>query len=86
MIPFAAIVRWRGNRNRNHCLWLPLFLVWILLLPLLLVAFPLVFLVGLFVRVRVTKLYVAAWQFLTSLSNTLVEVENPGLSLKIRIV
>lgn len=86
MIPFAAIVYWRGTCTRDHRLWVPLFLVWILLLPLLAVLFPLVFVIGLCIRIHAGKLYLAAWQILTSLRKTLIEIENPGICLKIRIV
>ena len=34
MIPLLALVSFRNKRNRGFRLWIPLFLVWLLLLPL----------------------------------------------------
>jgi len=34
MIPFVAIVSLRNQESRTFRLWIPLFLIWLLLLPL----------------------------------------------------
>lgn len=92
MIPFTATIRvrwwsatpagWRLHRIR---LWIPLFLVWILLLPLLLVLFPLAALVGLVVRVNVPRLYTVAWGIVSSLRPTLVEVNSRWTEVHVRL-
>lgn len=81
MIPWGASVRvrWRNRlgRRRGLWIWVPLFLVWLVLLPLLLVLFPVVALAGLFVRLNAVRLYAAAWGIVSSLRKTLVEVNTP---------
>lgn len=92
MIPFTASVRvrwwslspagWRLHRIR---VWIPLFLVWILLLPGLLVLFPIVALAGLFVRVNALRLYAAAWGIVSSLRHTFVEVNSRWTEVRVRL-
>ena len=86
MIPFSLIVGMRFRRGRRFHLWFPLFLVWLLLLPLVLVLFPVVFLVGLFVQVSAVRLYVTVWQILRSMRDTLVEVDNDELAFRLSIL
>jgi hypothetical protein len=91
MIPFTASVRirWWSPSRAGHPhrlrLWIPLFLVWILLLPLLLALFPVVALVCLCVRVNALRLYAAAWGVLSSLRHTFVEVHSPGAEVCVRL-
>lgn len=40
MIPMMATFRWRQGRDRNRSFWIPLFLVWLILLPVTLVILP----------------------------------------------
>ena len=79
MIPWGASVRVQWNRGtpREHRLglWIPLFLVWLILLPLVLVLFPVVAIVGIFVGLDAVRLYWTAWRILTSLRRTWVEVK-----------
>ncbi|MNK72779.1 hypothetical protein D3C87_922630 [compost metagenome] len=92
MIPFTASIRIRwwshspaGKHSHRFRLWIPLFLLWILLLPLLLVSLPVVALVCLSVRVNALRLYAAAWEILSSLRHTLVEVNSPGTEVRVRL-
>lgn len=85
MIPMMATVRIRQARGRSWRLWIPLFLVWLMLLPLVLVVFPVVFVLGVMVRVSAFRLYGTAWRILSSLGNTLVEVESEGALFRLRI-
>ncbi|HTV81936.1 MAG TPA: hypothetical protein VME18_04750 [Acidobacteriaceae bacterium] len=82
MIPWSAFVyvEWwtRAHRNHRFSLWIPLFLAWLLLLPLVLILFPVVALACLFVRVNALRLYAAAWSILSSLPKTRVEVRAAG--------
>lgn len=79
MIPWGASVRVHWNRGtpREHRLglWIPLFLVWLILLPLVLVLFPVVAIVGIFVGLDAVGLYGTAWRIITSLRRTWVEVK-----------
>jgi uncharacterized membrane protein len=83
MIPWGASVRVHWNRGtpREHRLWLwvPLFLVWLILLPLLLVLFPLVACVCVFIGVDAVELYKTTWRMITSLRQTWVEVRTGEL-------
>lgn len=92
MIPWSASVRvnWTTHRPsapRQHRLrlWVPLFLVWILLLPLVLILFPVVALACIFVRVNALRLYSTAWSILTSLRHTFVEVHSPAANVRVHL-
>jgi hypothetical protein len=89
MIPWSAFiyVEWWNHARRQRCfsLWIPLFLAWLLLLPLVLVLFPVVALVGLLVRINAVRLYAAAWGILTGLRKTRVEVRSPGSRVLVNI-
>lgn len=89
-MPWGASVRvqWRNRagRRRGFWLWVPLFLVWLLLLPLLLILFPVVALVGLFVHLNAVRLYGSAWGIVTSLRRTLVEVDTPEVQVRVSVV
>jgi uncharacterized membrane protein len=43
MIPFVAVVSLRNQESRTFRLWIPLFLVWLLLLPLAILLSPFIF-------------------------------------------
>lgn len=87
MVPWMAWIRVQEKTGRERCLriWLPLFVVWLVLLPLMLVLFPLVALAGVFVRVNAVQLYGAVWGVLNSLKRTLVEVESPDVSVRVKV-
>lgn len=89
MIPWSAFiyVEWwnRSHRNRRFSLWIPLFLAWLLLLPLVLILFPVVALACLFVRINAVRLYAAAWGILSGLRKTRVEVRSPGSRVLVNI-
>lgn len=90
MMPWAAFIRieWRAraHRNRRLNLWIPLFLVWLILLPLVLALFPVLALACLLVRINVLRLYGAAWGLLTGLAQTRVEVRTPAAKALVSIV
>lgn len=62
-------------------LWLPLFLLW----PLALLLAPLVLVFGLFSR-KPLRFWIEGWRFTCALRGTLIEVEQPGQRIKIKIV
>jgi hypothetical protein len=76
MIPLLATVGWSDSKHGKHLVWIPLFLVWLVLLPLGAVLFPLMFVVGLGVRVNALRLYGVGWQILSSLRKMVIEVED----------
>lgn len=92
MIPWSASIRvqWTarhpaGPRPHRLHLWIPLFLVWLLLLPLVLVLFPFVALACIFVRVNALHLYAVAWGILRSLRHTFVEVHSPAANVRVHL-
>ena len=89
MIPWSAFiyVEWWSRSRRSRCfsLWIPLFLAWLLLLPLLLVLFPVVALACLFVRINALRLYAVAWGILAGLRNSRVEVRTPAAKVLVNL-
>ena len=81
MIPSLAVVRVGGHRRRAVRLWLPLFLLWPLLLP-----FGLALAVaGLFLPRRQGVLR-AAWQFATGWRGTHIEIDTPEAAFKVQFI
>jgi hypothetical protein len=86
MIPLFAVIGFRTSRQRTFRLWLPLFLVWLLLLPAVLVLFPF-FLVGcLILDLNAFKAIAAGWNLMAGLRGTHVEVNDPKNYILLRIV
>ena len=89
MIPWGASVRvhWNQGTPREHRLWLwvPLFLVWLILLPLLLVLFPLVAFACVFIGVDAVELYRTAWRIISSLRKTLVDVRSGDVWVRVSL-
>lgn len=86
MTPSLALVRVRTPRGRNIRLWLPLFLLWIpflLLLPLILLALLVVALVG---RMNPWRVMSTLCAVLCSLRGTDVRVASAGNRVTIRIL
>ena len=86
MIPFVAVVSLRGRESRTFRLWVPLFLVWLLLLPLVVLLSPAIFLACLLCRVNPFRGFVAIWQVLSALRQTVCEVEHGSAGLSFYIL
>jgi hypothetical protein len=86
MIPTLAIVRFQTPHWHTPQLWLPLFLFWILVLPLS----PLILLVLLALaivgRVSPWRAISVFWEILCSLSGTHVRVCAEGKKVQVRIL
>jgi hypothetical protein len=97
MIPLFAVIRIsttkhssNGNPRRQDApsrlrLWIPLFVVWLLLLPLVLVLLPLAALALLVIRVNPFRAVAVFWQTLAGLTGTLIEVNAPDALVYVRI-
>jgi len=86
MIPLFAVIGFRTTGRRTIRLWLPLFLVWLLLLPLVLVLFPF-FLVGcLILDMNAFSAIAAGWSVVAGLRGTHVEINDPKNYILLRIV
>ena len=69
--------------KRQFHLWIPLLLVWVLLLPFVLLLTPLVFVACLVERVDPIRGVSVYWQLFSSLRGLRVEVEDPGARIRI---
>jgi len=70
MIPFVAVVSLRDHESRTFRLWVPLFLIWVLLLPLAVLLSPFIFIACLACRVNPLRGVAVMWQILNALADT----------------
>ncbi len=86
MIPFVAAVSLHNQQSRTFRLWIPLFLVWLLLLPLGVLLSPFIFLICLVSRVNPFRGLAAMWQILWTLHDTQFEVEHRSAGFSFHIL
>lgn len=85
MIPFFAIVRIASRSGRNFRIWLPLFLIWLLLAPLVLVLLPFLFIYCLCIRINPFRAIGSVWGVLNGLRGTHIEVTTSRDAFLVRI-
>jgi hypothetical protein len=85
MIPLFAVIRWHTGR-RQFGLWLPLFLAWLLLLPLLLVLLPFFVIGYLLARMNPWHLMKTGWQLVTGLTGMNIELQHGEKMFQVRMV
>lgn len=91
MIPLGAVIAFRpGGRSSNRRLWIPvpLFLVWLLALPILVLALPVFFVACPASRVDrfwAFRALSGLWQLLCALRRTRVSVEHREASILVHI-
>ena len=88
MIPLAALVAVRpGGSSSDRRLWIPvpLFLVWLLALPFLILALPIFFIACLASRVNPFRALSILWQLLCALRTTRISVEDRATSIFVHI-
>ena len=86
MIPLFVVIRLRTRGRRHFGLWLPLFLAWLLLLPLALVLLPFFVIGCLLARMNPWRTFVTGWQVLCGLTGTHLEVEHAERKFLLRII
>lgn len=86
MIPFVAVVSLRDHESRTFRLWVPLFLIWLLLLPLAVLLSPFIFVACLACRVNPLRGVAVTWQILNALADTNVEVEHRSAGMSFHIL
>ena len=86
MIPLLAILGFRKNNGRIVRFWIPLFLVWLLLLPLVLVLLPFAFVALVVIKLNPIHVFKAGWQVLSGLRGHHDEVEDVDVFVLIRIL
>ncbi len=88
MIPLFATIRVRhhgSGKRSGFRLWLPLFLIWLLLAPLVLVLLPIFIAACLVFRVNPFRAIGAIWSLLTALRGTHIEVDSARNAVLVRI-
>jgi len=86
MIPLVAVVSLRNQESRTFRLWIPLFLIWLLLLPLAILLSPFVFIACLACRVNPFRGVAVMWQILNALADTNVQVEHRSAGFSFHII
>ena len=86
MIPFVAVVSLRNHESHTLRLWIPLFLMWLLLVPLGILLSPFVFIGLLVCRVNPFRGVAVLWQILTALADTKLVVEHRSAGLSFHIL
>jgi len=86
MIPFVAVVSLSRENSRTFRFWIPLFLVWLLLLPLVVVLSPFLFIACLVCRVNPFRGVAVLWQILNALTHTEVGVEHRTAGMSFHIL
>ena len=83
MTPYCSTDQVAARPRRRFRLWIPLLLIWILLLPFVLLFAPLVFVACLFVKVNPFRGVAVYWQIFNSFRGLRVEVEDPRERIRI---
>jgi hypothetical protein len=87
MIPLVGVINVKHwPRSRSFCLWIPLFLVWLLLLPFAILLLPVFFVVCLFCRVNPFQAIATFWSILAGFRDTHIEIDNREALVLIRIL
>jgi uncharacterized membrane protein len=86
MIPFVAVVSLRNQKSRTFRIWIPLFLVWLLLLPVMALLSPFIFIACLVCRVNPFRGVAVMWQILDALADTNVELEHRSAGMSVHIL
>jgi len=86
MIPLLAEIRIRTGKHRNLSLvGVPLFILWLVLLPFAILLLPFFVLACLFGQVNPLRAIAVFWQVFASLSGTHVEINDNASSVLVRL-
>jgi hypothetical protein len=86
MIPFVAVVSLRNRESRTFRLWVPLILVWLLIVPLMVLLSPLIVVACLACRVNPFRGFTVVWQILSALRETELEIDRRSAGVSICIL
>jgi hypothetical protein len=86
VIPCLAMVRIGGHQRRGVRLWLPLFLLWPLLLPFAVVLAVAGLVVARAYGVAAIGALRAAWQLASGLRGMHIEVDGPEVAFQVRFI
>ena len=85
ILPLVAIVRVRTFEGRHVALWVPLFLLWLLLLPFAVVLTPVFVIVCLAVGVDPLNAIATFWRLFAGFAGTHVEVDSPSSTVFVHV-
>lgn len=85
MIPFVAVVSLHNQESRTFRLWIPLFLIWLVLLPVAILLSPFIFLACLICSVNPFRGIAVMWQILSALTDTELELEHRSAGMSFHI-
>jgi hypothetical protein len=85
MIPLVAVVSLRGRESRTLRLWVPLIVLWLVIVPLAVVFSPLIFVGCVACRINPVGAFSVGWQILCALNDTEVEIEQRSAGISICI-
>ena len=85
MIAVLAGLRFGVGSRRSPRIWIPLPLVWLLLLPLAIPLLPLSVAACVICSIPPVRALGALWQILSGLGGTHIEVDAPGVSILITV-
>ena len=86
MLPLLVRVSIRHCSGPRLSLWLPLFLLWVLLLPFALLLAPLIAIACLVVGLNPVEAFLVIWRVVESLKGTNVEFDSYSDAVTVRIV
>jgi hypothetical protein len=86
MIPIFAVIRFVTKTGRKPHIWVPLFLIWLLLAPLVIVLLPIAFIACLFMRINPFRAVAAVWSCLSATRGTHIEIDSGRASFLIHII
>ena len=86
MIPFVAVLSLRNQESRTFRLWIPLLLVWLLLLPLAVLLSPFVFIACLVCRVNPFRGVAVNWQIFNALNDNELEFQHRSAGMSFHIL
>jgi hypothetical protein len=86
MIPFVAVVSLRDRESRTFRLWVPLILVWLLIVPLVVVLSPLIVIACVACRMNPVRAFAVMWQILRALRETELEVDHRSAGVSICVL
>jgi hypothetical protein len=85
MIPRTAVAKMGVTQNDGIRIWVPLFLLWLLFVPLALLLSPLLCAAGLLLRINLRNALSVFWNMLCGLKGTSVVFEKRNTSILIQI-
>ena len=86
MIPSLLALHLRTATGRRIRLWIPLFLVWLVLLPVAPLLLMLLLVGALIGRINPWRAVAVLWGILTSLSGVNVDVSSPQAEVAVRMI